>query len=217
MSEGIRVVFDLDGTLIDSAPDICAVAGAVLEAEGRAPLSLAETRDFIGSGAGAFVARMRAARDLPEDREPRLLEAFLARYEGAVDHTVLYDGVMSALGELVQAGHRLGLCTNKPIAPTRAVLRHFGMASIFTAVVGGDSLSARKPDPAPLRAALERMGGGAALYVGDSEIDARTAAAAGVPFILRRGGYAHLPAEEMGAAAAFDDFADLPGIVARMA
>ena len=208
-----RLVFDLDGTLIDSLPDIRAIAGRVLASEGAEPLTLEETRDFIGSGTGAFVARMRAARDLPETREPEMLHAFLELYDGAVDLTTLYPGVAEALRGLAEAGHALGICTNKPAAPTRAILDHFDLSGLFDVIVGGDSLPQRKPDPAPLATALKRMGKGPALFVGDSEIDAETAAAADVPFLLFTQGYSHVDIEEMAHAACFERHADLPGLI----
>lgn len=208
-----RIVFDLDGTLVDSAPDIRGVANAILAAEGRAPLTLDEVRGFIGNGAAVFVQRMCAARDLPGSELPRLLAGFLDRYEGAVAQTVPYRGALGALRALAARGHALGLCTNKPLAPTRAVLAHFGFAPLMGAVVGGDSLPVHKPDPAPLLAALEALGDGAAVYVGDSEVDAETAARAGVPFVLFTEGYRKAPAEALPHEAAFADFAALPPLL----
>jgi phosphoglycolate phosphatase len=192
------------------------VAAALLEAEGRAPLSLAETHRFIGDGAGAFVARMRAARDLPEASQARLLAAFLARYESAVTLTRVYPGVPAALAALAGAGHRLALCTNKPQGPARAVLHHLGLAGFFPTLLGGDSLPQRKPDPAPLHAALAALGAGPALFVGDSVVDAETARRAGVDFLLFTEGYRSVPVADLPHRAAFDRFADLPALVARL-
>jgi phosphoglycolate phosphatase len=207
------IVFDLDGTLLDSAPDICAVANAVLAEEGAPPLSLEEARGFVGAGASIFVERMRAARGLSDADHDRLLARFLAGYEDAVAHTRPYPGVEDALAVLAARGHAMGVCTNKPIGPAHSVLAHFGLAQRFAAVLGGDSLPERKPDPAPLRAVVEALGGGAALFVGDSEIDAETAARAGLPFLLFTRGYRKAPVESLPHAAAFDDFAALPGLV----
>jgi phosphoglycolate phosphatase len=204
------IVFDLDGTLIDSAGDIRALANRLLAAERKPPLSLSEVRNFIGNGASVFVARMRAARELPEADHARLLAAFVAGYETAVEHTVPYPSVPETLAELRGRGHRLGLCTNKPLAPCLAVLAHLGLDGAFDTVVGGDSLPVLKPDPAPLRAAFERLGGGARLYVGDSETDAETARRAGVRFLLFTQGYRKSEPSEIPHAARFDSFADLP-------
>jgi phosphoglycolate phosphatase len=211
-----RIVFDLDGTLIDSSPDICAIAADLLWAEGLAPLTLDETRGFVGAGAAVFVARMRAARGLPDATQDRLLAAFLARYEDAVTLTRPYPGVAEALPRLGAAGDRLGICTNKPERPARAVLRHLGLAPHFPVLVGGDSLPLRKPDPAPLVAALAGLGDGPCLFVGDSGIDAETARRAGVPFALFTEGYRADPVAALPHAAAFADFTALPGIVAAI-
>lgn len=211
-----RIVFDLDGTLIDSAPDIRAVANDLLAEAGRAPVTLAETREFVGHGAAVFIARLRAARDLPDSAQAALLERFVARYDAAVDLTRPYPEVPGALAALRASGHRLGLCTNKPIRPCRAVLRHLELDGFFETVWGGDSLSVRKPDPAPLIAAFDALGAGPRIYVGDSEVDAETAARADVPFLLFTEGYRKAPVETLPHRAAFSDFAALPALVADL-
>jgi phosphoglycolate phosphatase len=208
-----RIVFDLDGTLIDSAEDIRAIANRLLAEEGKPPLSGAEVRSFIGNGVSVLVARMRAARGLPDSAHARMVADFMASYETAVEHTVPYPFVAEALSRLRGAGHRLGICTNKPFAPCRAVLDHVGLAAAFDAVVGGDSLSVLKPDPAPLHAAFEQLGAGPMLYVGDSETDAETARRAHVPFVLFTQGYRKSDLSEIPHAARFDRFADLPGLI----
>lgn len=204
-------VFDLDGTLIDSAPDLHAAANAILDEEGLEPITLTQARDFVGAGAGVFVSRMMETRALPAGKalHARLLERFLAHYQSGISFTRPYPQALETLAALRAAGWRLGLCTNKPLAPTRAVLDALDMAGLFSAVTGGDSLPQRKPDPAPLRMTLARMGVRRALYVGDSEIDAQTARAAGQPFALFAGGYRKVPVEELSPAFAFDDHAAL--------
>ena len=211
-----RIVFDLDGTLIDSAPDIRLAANRALAGCGAAPLSLAETRSFVGAGAPAFVARMARARGLPETCLPELLARFLDGYEAAVHLTEVYAGAREALAALGAEGHALGLCTNKPEAPARAVLAHLGLDARFAVVIGGDTLAVRKPDPAPLVVALEALGTGPAAYVGDSEVDAETALRAGVPFLLFTRGYRHAPVEDLPHAGRFDDWAAMPGLVAEV-
>jgi phosphoglycolate phosphatase len=208
-----RIVFDLDGTLIDSAPDIQAIANRVLADEGAAPITLAETRGFIGNGAPVFIERLRAARGIGAARQAPLLERFVGLYDRAVDLTRPYPGVIAALEALQGRGHRLGICTNKPERPARAVLAHLGLDRFFEVVLGGDSLPVRKPDPAPLMAAFEKLGDGQRIYVGDSEVDAETARAGGVPFLLFTEGYRKVPVAEMPHHAAFDDFAHLPGLI----
>lgn len=208
-----RIVFDLDGTLIDSAPDITGVANALLAEAGRDPITLDQTRAFIGSGAPVFVERMRMARGLPEDMQAQLLEAFVARYDSAVSRTVCYPGVVAALQDLKAQGHRLGICTNKPERPAHAVLKHLALARFFDVVLGGDSLPQRKPDPAPLHAAFAALGPGQRLYVGDSEVDAETAQRADVPFMLFTEGYRKSPVDRIPHDMAFANFAALPGLV----
>lgn len=209
------IVFDLDGTLVDSAPDIMAVANAVLDGAGAAPITLAQTRSFIGNGAPVFVRRMMSARGIGPDAEPRLLADFLRRYDGQNDHVAPFPGALDALDALAAAGHPLGICTNKPINATHSLLRHLGLDGLFATVIGGDSLAAHKPDPAPLQAAFAPLGP-ALLYVGDSEVDHATAAAAGVPFALFSGGYRKTDVVDFGGARVFDHWADLPGLVARL-
>ena len=208
------IVFDLDGTLVDSAPDIVGAGNALLADEGAAPIPFAVARGFIGAGADVFVRRMMAAAGMAEDaaRQARLHAAFLDRYEGAVGATVLYPGVLGALDALAAGGWRIGICTNKPERPTAALLRHFGLGPRFAAVIGGDTLSVRKPDPAPLAAAIAALGGLPSVFVGDSE----TARRAGVPLALYTEGYRKTPLGALHHDAAFSDFAELPEIAARL-
>lgn len=204
-----RIVFDLDGTLIDSAPDIQGIANAALEGIGADPISLQETRMFIGEGIQTFVKKMREARNVPDTHQETLLSDVIARYDDAVGLTVMYPGVSDALTELAQH-HALGICTNKLYRPCKAVLEHLRIDHFFRSVWGGDNRLARKPDPAPLLAAFDELGSGHRIYVGDSEVDAETAARAGVPFILFTRGYRKSPVEQIPHTVALDDFGDLP-------
>jgi phosphoglycolate phosphatase len=213
----MNIVFDLDGTLIDSAPDIHSVASIILGRHDRDELTLEETRSFIGEGSTVFVRRMMAARGMVETLESftRLHEEFVAQYEFAVDKAVFYPGVLDTLAALQAAGHKLGLCTNKPERPTRAVLRHMNLEIFFGTVVAGGMLATRKPEPDMLLQAIQALGGGASLYVGDSEIDAQTARRANVPFALYSEGYRKTPVSEMHQDWVFENFDTLPGIVAE--
>lgn len=206
-----RIVFDLDGTLIDSAPDIRAAANATLSEVGASPLSLPEARGFIGAGASSFVERMAQARGLPD--AVALLPRFIHHYERSVAETVIYAGVEDTLAQLKARGHRLGLCTNKPTGATQAVLAHFGWSDLFEVTLCGDSLAVHKPDPAPLWAAMAALGEGAMIYVGDSEVDAETADRAGVPFLLFTLGYCNTPAAHLPHAGTFRDWAQVPELV----
>ncbi|GAB4260182.1 MAG: phosphoglycolate phosphatase [Pararhodobacter sp.] len=212
-------IFDLDGTLIDSAPDIHAAGNAVLAAENLAPVTLAQTRSFIGNGAAVFLERLeRASAGANEpDRTARMRKRFAIEYETAHALTTIYPGVEAALEALAQDGWKLGLCTNKPVAPTRAVLSHLGWTDRFEVVIGGDSLSVMKPDPAPLRAVIEALGPGPLIYVGDSETDGATAQAASVPFALFTRGYRKTAVHEIAHTVAFDDWSALPDLARRWA
>ena len=212
----IRVVFDLDGTLIDSAPDICAVANDLLNPQG-AQITLAQTHQFIGNGVSVFIQRMLAALGLPADQHDVLLPQFKQAYLTAFTRTQPYRGVLKALAQLQGAGHAMGICTNKPLAPTHAVLDHLQLAPYFETVWGGDSLAVHKPDPAPLQAALGSLGGGPCIYVGDSEVDAETAQSAQVPFLLYTEGYRKTPVSAIPHTAAFDNFDVLAALVTRYA
>lgn len=211
------IVFDLDGTLIDSAPDIHACVNAVLRQNNVPTLPLARVRSFIGGGVEVLWAKIIAAQGIDPRHQSDLIASFMVRYHDATRLTRLFPGVAEVLGVLADRGHPLGICTNKPQGPTRSVLEHFGIRQLFGVVIGGDSLPQKKPDPAPLRAALVALGADPdapdALYVGDSEFDATCAAAVPVPLLLFSRGYRMAPIDSLPHRASFDDFANLPALV----
>lgn len=207
------IVFDLDGTLIDSALDLHHIANILLDEEGLSPVTLDEAKTFIGSGTPTFIRRMREARGIPDADQQRLLDGFMARYSGAVQFTQLYPGVVDALGMLEGQGHPMAICTNKPERPARAVLDHFDLARFFPTIIGGDTTSAHKPDPTPLRAAFAGLGTKGGLFVGDSEVDAQTAQNAEIPFLLFTEGYRKSGIENLPHQTAFTNFADLPTLI----
>lgn len=211
-----RIVFDLDGTLIDSAQDILGVANAVLAQEKLTLITLEQSRNFVGNGAAVFVERMRAARGVPASEQDRLFSDFVALYENAVTLTVTYEGVHEALADLISAGNRLGICTNKPIRPTKAVISHLKLDQFFEIVLGGDSLPVHKPDPAPLIATFEELGEGPMYFVGDSEVDEETAHRAKIPFLLYTEGYRKSPVATMRHQLSFSDFRMLPELVSQL-
>lgn len=212
------VIFDLDGTLIDSAPGMRVAVNLMLEAEGAAPLDLPTVISFIGHGLPRLVARVMEARAIPATEHARLTALTRAHYDAAPgSQTQPYPGVMAALATLAARGHPLGICTNKPEGPARAILRDLGLLPRFAAVVGGDRLPVLKPDPAPLLACLAEIGHpGPPVFVGDSEVDAATAHAARIPFLLFTEGYRTTPAADLAPAASFDDHARLPALIAAL-
>ena len=212
------VIFDLDGTLIDSAPDIHAAANKMLAEVDEGALSYETIRSFIGNGVPVLVERIIAAQGINAGRHPELLEIFMRHYNAdPATLTKLYPNVRAVVESLAAEGARLGVCTNKPEGPTREILRAFDLDRLFDVVVGGDTLPVKKPDPAPLRRAVEALGRELTVYVGDSEVDAETASRAALPFALFTEGYRKRPIEELAFDAAFADFAELPGILARLA
>lgn len=219
MADELNLVFDLDGTLIDSAPQIHAAANIVFGNRGLPPLCQETIRGFVGNGLGVLVSRSMTHLGIDPDAalHAELMADFVRIYEQDFDLTTLYPGVSTTLTDLFQAGHRLAICTNKPLGPTHAVLRHFNLTRFFPVIISGDSLPQRKPDPAPLWAALVALGPGKALFIGDSEVDAEAARAANVPLALFSGGYRQAGAETLGARIIFDDHAALPRLIGRLA
>nr|WP_060834335.1 phosphoglycolate phosphatase [Rhodovulum sulfidophilum] len=220
--EGRRVkaiIFDLDGTLIDSAPDIHAAVNRTLAGLDREALDLDTIRAFIGDGVPVLMERVIKARGLEPGQRDAMVEAFLGHYEAdPATLTTLYPGVEDALEQFRDEGWAMGVCTNKPEAPSRAILKTFGIDGFFSAVVGGDTVEARKPDPKPLRAVCEQLGAKQAVFVGDSEIDAATAQATGMRFALFTEGYHRAEdVDDIPQDARFSDYDVLVAIVARLA
>ncbi|WP_432255764.1 HAD-IA family hydrolase [Limimaricola sp. AA108-03] len=179
------VVFDLDGTLIDSAPDMAAAVNRAFVAHGLEATDPGVVAGLIGNGAHRLVADLLARQRIPaapSDIEA-LADAYLRCYADApVVSTTIYPHVAQDLSALKAAGWRLGICTNKPQALTHAVLTGLGIDHLFDAIRGADAVPARKPDPGHLRAVIKALGVDRAVYVGDTEVDEATARAAGVPF-----------------------------------
>jgi phosphoglycolate phosphatase len=210
------IVFDLDGTLIESAPAIMTDGNRLLSESGLPLLTLEEARSYIGNGAVKFVERAFSARGVHAAKEKLhdAYERFEMLYAEAdpLDNTPM-PGADEALRALAADGFPLALCTNKPGIPTRAVISALDWSDLLTEIVSGDSLDVKKPYPGPLFEAQRLLGTSSILYVGDSEIDAETAGRAGVPFILYTEGYCKAPIETLSFRASFADFADLPEVV----
>jgi phosphoglycolate phosphatase len=211
-------LFDLDGTLIDSAPDICGALNAALVAAGLRPVTVELTRHWVGHGSRALIedaVRHRGALErLTDDVEmARLLRIFVDHYDAHVaDASRAYPGVEASLAALADQGAALGIVTNKLTALTHKVLEALGLAHFFGAVVCGDTLAERKPDAAPTQLACHRLGVTPAdtLFVGDSATDVATARRAGLPVVCVRGGYSHgIAPELLGADAVIDTLEEL--------
>lgn len=214
------ILFDLDGTLIDSLPDLAAAVNRLLAEEGRPALPASEVRAMIGDGAATLVERAFAARGgLPGPEVEPYLKRFLADYEPrSAELTRPWPGVVEVLDDMRAAGLLLGVCTNKPTGATHEVLQALGLDGYFQAVVGGDDTPALKPSPLHVEVTLERLGAaaGEAVMVGDSLNDVLSAKAAGLPVVLLSLGYTRIPVEELGGDVVIDSFAELPQALARL-
>jgi phosphoglycolate phosphatase len=218
---GATIVFDLDGTLVDTAPDLTGTLNALLEREGLPTVPPAELRTMIGRGARALIARGFAAAGEPleEPRLSALFDDFIAHYLGRIAlESRPFDGVAAALDDLACAGAILAVCTNKRTDLSVALLDALGMTRRFAAVVGADAASAAKPSAAHLLETIARAGGRAdrAVMVGDSASDAGAAKAARTPLVLVSFGYTDIPVGDLGAEVVIDHFSDLPGACRRL-
>jgi phosphoglycolate phosphatase len=218
---GSTIAFDLDGTLVESAPDLVATLNVLLAREGIAPLPLSQARDMIGQGARSLLAKgfEASGADIAEPRLSVLFDRFIAHYrEHIADESYVFPGVTDALDVLSGAGAKLVVCTNKQTDLSVALLEALGIAHRFAAIVGPDAALAAKPDARHLIVAIEAGGGSPerAIMVGDSVSDAGAARAAGVPLILVSFGYTPVPARELGADVLIDHFDDLPAACARL-
>jgi phosphoglycolate phosphatase len=210
------IVFDLDGTLIDSAADLAAAVNRMLAGLGREPLSVPEVRRMIGDGVAMLIGRALAARQCELADPAAAAHTFMRHYESnATRCTTAFPDVEPSLRALSAAGIALAVCTNKPARLAAEILESLGLAGYFARIVGGDSLPFRKPDPRVLLAILDAFDARpeGTLLVGDSEIDAATASAAGVGFVLMKHGYHRGPVEAIPCLAALDGFAALPALL----
>ncbi|MCB8819008.1 phosphoglycolate phosphatase [Microvirga rosea] len=213
------VLFDLDGTLVDSARDLQDALNALLGEEGLRPVSLVETKAMVGDGVAKLVERALLATGGNVSRLDSLVGRFLEIYElNPTRHTQAYSDVGEVLGTLHRQGVRLGVVTNKPLVATTDILKALGLADLFRSIIGGDSLSQRKPHPAPLQLALRQLQvqPSEALMVGDNYHDVQAARAAGVPVVAVTYGYSHKPPSELGADALIDTMPELLPIVDGM-
>ena len=207
-------VFDLDGTLAETAGDLIGTLNVLLTREGLAELPLSQARELIGAGAKALIKRGFEAegRALSPAEHDRLFDAFIAYYgEHLADSSHLFDGVVESLDRLAQAGFTLAVCTNKYEGQSVKLLNILGIADRFAAICGRDTFPVYKPDPRHLTDTIAQAGGdpARAVMVGDSRTDIDTAKAAGIPVVAVTFGYTDTPVSELGPDRVIEHFADL--------
>ncbi len=215
------LIFDLDGTLIDSAPDLAHALNRLLAELGRPPLELGAVRRMVGDGAPELVRRALAAAGATVD--PSAMPELFERYRGfylatATESTRAYPGVPETLTRLRAAGHRMVVCTNKFQTPTMKILDFLELTRFFDGVAGGDVVPARKPDPRHLLAALALAGRGPeyAVMIGDGINDVGAAKAAGIPVLLLDSGYGEIAAGRLGGDGFLASFSDIPQALERL-
>lgn len=210
------VVFDLDGTLADTAVDIQRALNRALASDDLPPLEVATVRLMIGGGPTLLVSRAlkKLGVDTGQYVIDRLTDVFYDEYVRQENvGTTLFEGAEICLERLRSVGTRIGMCSNKPDELCRKLVTELGVSGYFDVIQGSGTGLPRKPDPAPLLKTIERLGTlpQASLYVGDSETDVLTARAASVPVVLVSYGYTDRPATELGADKVYDSLADVVG------
>ena len=213
------LLFDLDGTLVDSVPDLTKSLNRVLAEHGYKPLTPAEVAPMVGDGVPALVERGFAARGGSLAEAADALPRYIRLYEaGATELTRPYPGVPETLAGLRRRGYRTAVCTNKLQQASATVLEGLGLAALFDAVAGGDRYPVKKPDKGHLLGLVAELGGTAdrAVMIGDSENDAAAAHAAAMPLVIMRYGYARTDPAALDADAVLDSFFDLPAALDRL-
>ncbi len=218
MTNGI-IVFDLDGTLIDSARDLVPALNRTTARDGLPPVPMNEVGTVVGQGALAMIARAFAYHDRSLDpvRHKELLAIFLEEYEARIaSETVWYDGVFEALDTLESEGWRFAICTNKYERLARLILAQMDGGDRFGVVTGGDTFAFRKPDPRHITETAAMVGDGPVIMVGDSVNDIEAARLAGIPSIGVTFGYTDVPMADLQPTVAIDRFTELPGAVEKV-
>lgn len=221
MSKQPIVVFDLDGTLVDSAPDLLDSLNACLDKSGIETVSSGNLRKLIGQGGRVMIERALAARDISPEPQyvDRLVDIFLQHYSQNIPgKTRYFSGVASALDALQQAGCLLAVCTNKYEHLARLLLHAIDSPDRYAAICGGDTFAWRKPDPRHILSTIKKAGGDAAraVIVGDSAADIHAAKAAGIPVIAVDFGYTDIPVEQLEPTAVISSFFQLTESLAKI-
>ncbi len=208
------IIFDLDGTLIDTAPGLADTMNALLASQGRQSMSLDALRPHVSHGAKAIISHAMTATGEPASDElvNQLFHEFLPHYRAHMTKTsVPYPGLANCLDELAELGFRMGVCTNRFEASARELLEALRLSDYFSIVTGQDTYGVAKPDPMPVLQTLKSLGGTArnSVFVGDSEIDVAAARASGMPAIVTSFGYGSIPAGEMDADSVISHFDEL--------
>ena len=216
------VVFDLDGTLADTAPDLIATLNFILKREGLREVPLEQANALIGAGAKALIERGFAQNNqhLSDGRHNELFDDFIEHYGNNLkNHSRLFDGVKEALDLLIENGWILAVCTNKIEKHSKILLREFGILEKFKAICGRDSFHVYKPDPQHLLLTIGQAGGdpARAIMVGDSKTDMDTALAANIKTIGVPFGYTDKPIHELGPTLIIDHFEQLYDAVKKIA
>ncbi|NQV20992.1 MAG: phosphoglycolate phosphatase [Rhodospirillales bacterium] len=215
------IVFDLDGTLIDTAPDLCGALNWVLAREGRPLVPVEDVRHMVGEGARKLIERGLAASGPPpsaDDVEGHVVH-FLDHYRRNLSaHSVPFPGVEETLDALADLGAQVAICTNKPQGLAVQLLDELGLGHRFPVILGGDSLPVKKPNPGHVIGTVERMGAalGDVVFVGDSHVDVAAARGAGVPVVAVSFGYSLVDATELGADVVIDTFPELLDALDRL-
>lgn len=219
MLKDATIVFDLDGTLVDSAPDLTNALNDVLVRRGHAPLAAEVIRCAVGRGARIMIETALAMAGIEEDVDAMLAE-FLEHYEANIAaQSRPFPGAVDVLERLAERGARLAVCTNKRESLSRRLLQELGLFGHFAAIAGRDTFPVSKPDPGHLTRTIALAGGNPAhaLMVGDSEFDFAAAWGAGVPVVLARFGYGPLPQCGNGRAApTIDHFRELEALAGAL-
>lgn len=210
MKDYTTIIFDLDGTLVHSAPDLQFAVNAALAENGRRPLDLDVVTSFIGDGVEKLVERsLSATGGVTDELLSRALVRFHQVYEGNLTSlTRPYPGVVDCLNRLRSQGVTMGICTNKPTGPARAICDQLAISQYFDAIMGSEPGTFKKPDPTPLLACVSALGGhlGTAIFVGDSDVDVQTARSAGIALRFFSGGYHKVMPTDVLAEHCFDDW-----------